>query len=94
MTARIAILSALAILASPVAAQQIGTCAGPGECPDFGINIQHTKNIECGPWPDLPKEFVIRTQVPLGFVELAGARGYSQKEQCEMQRNAVTGEMR
>lgn len=93
MTARIAILTALTILAAPTVAQQIGTCAGPGECPDFGTNIQHVKQIECGPWPDLPPDFIIRVEVPLGLVELAGARGFSQAEQCEMQRKAVTGEM-
>lgn len=81
-------IAALNAAAAPVPL----TCVSPGPCPDFGIEIKHVKEIECGPWPDLPEAFVIRAQVPLGLVPLAGDRGYTQADQCEMQRQAITGE--
>jgi hypothetical protein len=86
MTARIAILAAL--LAAPVAAQQVGTCASPGPCPDYPIETEHLKRIECGPWPD---GLYVRAEVPLSIVPLAGEQGYSRAEQCEMLRSAITG---
>lgn len=88
MTARIAILAALTILAAPTFAQQLGTCTGPGPCPDYPIETEHLKRIECGPWAD---GLYVRAEVPLSIVPLAGENGFSRAEQCDMLRSAVTG---
>lgn len=93
LSAHIPLTALLIGLALPaLAASPSATCVSPGPCPDFGIEIRHVKAIECGPWPDLPAGFVIRTEVPLGLVPLAGERGFSQADQCQMQRAAATGE--
>lgn len=89
---RAIIFSVLLLLPVLAIAQSPQTCLSPGPCPDFGIEIKHVKSVECGPWPDLPREFVITAAAPLGLVPLAGERGYSQAEQCERLRWALTGE--
>lgn len=83
------VLIGLLAVATPAQSQ---TCVGPGECPNVGTHFNHVKRIECGPWPDLPQRFVVRSEVPLGVVPLAGERGFDQTEQCDMLRRAVTGE--
>lgn len=66
------------------------TCVSPGPCPEFGWQFDHIKRVECGPWPD---GLAFTVEINQGDLLLAGAAGYSQPDQCELLRRAITGEL-
>lgn len=91
MKSLITIAISLAALTGTAYAQPV-TCVGPGPCPDWGYEIQHVKHIECGPFADLPKEFVFSAEVPLNIIPLAGQAGVPQSDQCLDLRRALLGD--
>lgn len=90
---KMTVILSLSVLVSTLAHAELvppQTCAGPGPCPEFGYRFEHVKRAECGPWPD---GLAFTVEIHPGDVPLAGAAGYSQPDQCELLRRAITGEL-